>query len=433
MRWREGSDPTEVRFDAPEGAALQPAELRRRRRRDRARLDLRRARRSRPRARTNGAVAAFDAPGGTAAITLRGGIGDPERRDAWRSSTPTARRSRWRCRRARRRPSRARWPSRSARPLANCTSVAFDASASTGDGAARLSLALRRRRRERRAGASPIAFAAPGRYEAELEVLGRGDRVGRGARVAVPVHVRAAPVAVAGDPVTAAPGEPVAFDGAASIAERQPDHPLPLDLRRRRRGRGRDRDATPTSARASTARCCGSRTPRTIPATSAWRPGIVTVNFPPVAEAGEARTAAVGETVTLGGGASYDVDGTIAAHRWDLGDGTPLDGATVTHAYAGARRLRRDPDGRATTPASPTPRPATRVTIAVNAPPVPVATGPDRPIAVGEIAPPRRRAARPTPTARSSSWSWDFGDGAKGEGPRGAVRLGRARRLSGDR
>ena len=54
------------------------------------------------------------------------------------------------------------------------------------------------------------------------------------------------------------------------------------------------------------------------------------MNFPPVAEAGEAQSAATGETITLGGGASYDVDGTITAHRWDFGDGSGADGATVT-------------------------------------------------------------------------------------------------------
>ena len=52
----------------------------------------------------------------------------------------------------------------------------------------------------------------------------------------------------------------------------------------------------------------------------------------------------------------------------------------------------------------------------VNAPPVPVAIGPARPIAVGEIA---RLDARGSTDADGAilSWSWDFGDGAKGEGP----------------
>ena len=109
----------------------------------------------------------------------------------------------------------------SARPLANCTSVAFDASASTGDGP----FAYRWRFGDGAESAEPViahAYAAPGRYEAVLEVLGRGDQVGRGARATVPVHVRPAPVAAAGEPVTAAPGEAVAFDGAASSPSDSP-------------------------------------------------------------------------------------------------------------------------------------------------------------------------------------------------------------------
>ena len=119
--------------------------------------------------------------------------------------------------------------------------------------------------------------------------------------------------------------------------------------------------------------------------------------------------------MTLAGGASYDVDGTIGAFRWDMGDGTVLDGATVTHAYTTpgdhlATLTVTDDSGVANATASDT------VAIAVNAPPVPVAVGPARPVAVGEIA---RLDARGSSDADGAilSWSWDFGDGAKGEGP----------------
>ena len=55
------------------------------------------------------------------------------------------------------------------------------------------------------------------------------------------------------------------------------------------------------------------------------------------------------------------------------------------------------------------------VTVTVNAPPVPVIAGPDRPIAVGEIA---HLDAGGSSDADGAilNWSWDFGDGAKGEG-----------------
>ena len=220
VRWREGERPDRGALRRSGRRGAPPAELRRRRGRDRPRLDLRRA------------PAPGLRPGRVARRAVRGAgrprgdhhprrLGDPERRHA---------RPLRRGRRAggagdaaaagageRRAPTAVA----SARPLANCTSVAFDASASTGDGP----LAYRWRFGDGGESDAPVIahpFAEPGHYEAELEVLGRGDGIGRGARVAVPVHVRAAPVAVAGDPVTAAPGEPVAFDGAASVPSDSP-------------------------------------------------------------------------------------------------------------------------------------------------------------------------------------------------------------------
>ncbi len=54
--------------------------------------------------------------------------------------------------------------------------------------------------------------------------------------------------------------------------------------------------------------------------------------------------------------------------------------------------------------------------VRVNAPPVPVATGPDRPIAVGEVAK-LSAAGSSDPDGAILTWAWDFGDGASGSGP----------------
>ena len=100
-------------------------------------------------------------------------------------------------------------------PLADCRSVAFDASASRGsdkfttewlfgDGA-RSSEAVHVHR-----------YAAPGRYSAELRVIGDADRIGSGASLSVPVHIRNAPVARPGQDITVAPGDEVLFDGGGS-------------------------------------------------------------------------------------------------------------------------------------------------------------------------------------------------------------------------
>ena len=249
----------------------------------------------------------------------------------------------------------------------------------------------------------------------------------RGARVSVPVHVRPAPVADAGEPVTAAPGEPVAFDGSGSTPSDSPLTGYHWTFADGAEAEGAA--ATHAYERPGLYRAVlrvEDESGHPCDFGSATRE--VTVNFPPVAEAGEAQSAATGETITLGGGASYDVDGKVATHRWDMGDGTRLDGATVTHAYADpgvytATLTVTDNSGVANATTTDT------VTLTVNAPPVPVATGPDRPIAVGEIAAIDGSASTDADGA-ILSWSWDFGDGATGRGPAGAVRLGRPRGLS---
>ncbi len=60
-------------------------------------------------------------------------------------------------------------------------------------------------------------------------------------------------------------------------------------------------------------------------------------NEPPVAVV---LGSAEGLTASFDGSGSSDPDGTIASHRWDFGDGTTADGATVTHTYAAAGSYR---------------------------------------------------------------------------------------------
>ena len=410
VRWRERTDPTEVRFTAPEGAKLRFQSF------DAAEGEIALVSTFgeaplKASGQDQWTVAEFDAPGGTVGITLRGGMESPN--DVTLALFDAAGK-----------PVDLEMPPRTAvpaerpvavavaRPLADCTAVAFDASGSTGapplgfawdfgDGSSSELAVLAHR------------YAAPGQYEAELRVLEPGDRVARGATVRVPVHVRPAPVAVAGDPVTAAPGEAVAFDGAGSIAS---DSPIT------RFGWSFGDGATAEGATASHAYAAPGLYRAVLrvedasahPCDFGLATRLVTVNFPPVPEAGEAQSAAVGQTIMLGGGASYDVDGAIADYHWDFGDGAAAEGVTATHAYAAPGRFVAtltvgDASGVANASASDT------VTVTVNAPPVPVIAGPDRPIAVGEIA---QLDAGGSSDADGAilNWSWDFGDGAKGEG-----------------
>ncbi len=301
-----------------------------------------------------------------------------------------------------------------ARPLADCTSVAFDATGSSGAG--RLSYAWDF---GDGAGTSEATFAhryaAPGTYEAVLRVMEAGDdRIANGALARVPVLVRPAPLAVAGEPLTAAPGEPVVFDGSGSQASDQP-------IARHLWTFGDGATATGATAEHAYAEPGLYRAVLRVeddaehPCNFGLATRLVTVNFPPVAEAGDARTAAVGQPVPLSGAASYDVDGAILSHVWDLGDGTVLEGATISHAWTEpgtyvATLTVTDDSGVGNDTASDT------VTIRVNAPPEPVITvEPARPIAVGEVA---RLDGSGSSDADGVilTHDWDFGDGATGSG-----------------
>ncbi|WP_147108755.1 PKD domain-containing protein [Tateyamaria sp. syn59] len=299
-----------------------------------------------------------------------------------------------------------------ARPLANCTSVAFDASGTLG----RAPLSYSWEFGDGTVSEEPViahTYQKPGRYNAVLRVLEPGDRAGAGAEVIVPVHVRSAPVAQPGDAIVAAPGEEITFDGTGSIPS---DSPISRYLWTFGDGTGADGPtaqkvyAQPGQYRVALRVEDDSQHPCDFGgATRA-----VTVNFAPVAEAGTDRTAEVGETILFGGQASYDVDGTISSYRWDMGDGTALTGTTVRHEYAAPGRYTvaltvTDDSGVANASATDT------LVVEVNAPPVPDIRLPDRPLSVSEAAQLDGSGSSDADGA-ILSYLWDFGDGATGEG-----------------
>jgi protocatechuate 3,4-dioxygenase beta subunit len=63
---------------------------------------------------------------------------------------------------------------------------------------------------------------------------------------------------------------------------------------------------------------------------------IITVlaNQVPVANAGNDKSAYVGDVVSFDGSGSYDPDGTIVSYEWNFGDGETDSGVIVTHEYA---------------------------------------------------------------------------------------------------
>lgn len=299
------------------------------------------------------------------------------------------------------------------RPLADCRSVAFDASTSTGasplghlwdfgDGQTSTEPVIAHR------------YSEPGRYLARLEILEPGNRPGRGDALTVPVHVRNAPVAVPGADIIVAPGQPVDFDGSGSQASDSPISSYLWNFGDGNKAQGAQAQnvyTTPGQYRSVLRVQDDSLHPCNF-GTAIRR---VIVNVPPVAEAGTDQSAIVGQSVIASGGASYDVDGLIETWRWDMGDGTVLEGQTVTHQYAQSGTYQVgltviDNSGVANNQATDVMR------VQVNAPPVPSFTIPERPISVSEVAV-LDGSASVDADGQILSYIWDFGDGAIGEGP----------------
>ncbi len=67
---------------------------------------------------------------------------------------------------------------------------------------------------------------------------------------------------------------------------------------------------------------------------------IITVNEPPVANAGLDRIVSPGEKVLFDGSASKDRDGYIKSYKWDFDDGNIAKGAKITHCYKNPGKYR---------------------------------------------------------------------------------------------
>ena len=299
--------------------------------------------------------------------------------------------------------------------LANCFSVAFDASRSSDADGDRLSYVWDFGDGTEATGRVVVhQYPGPGTYPAELQVLDASGQVGNGAAQRIDVMVKRPPAAVAGADVVVAPGEPVAFDGRASLAGERPIARHLWDFYDGAQGAGE----TVEHVFASPGRYIVTLTVEddsSPPCNFATDERIVRVNAPPVAEAGERQRTAVGQAITLDGNRSYDVDGDIVAYAWDLGDGTTQTGPVIQHAFTtpGTYDVRlsvQDNAGVANSEGTDT------VRIVVNAPPVAEA-GPDRSLAIGEVTTFDATASADADGA-IVDYRWDFGDGARGTGAR---------------
>lgn len=176
------------------------------------------------------------------------------------------------------------------------------------------------------------SFPKPGVYQARLEARDTSGQVGNGTARDFVIRVKPRPVATATAPVVAAPGEPVDFDASASSSELQKIARYDWTLADGRMLEGAAVRAVfmdPGLYRAHVRVTDDSGHPCDTDDASV----AVRVNARPAAEAGPDRYVAAGETVRFDASQSSDSDGTLAAFRWDLGDGTVKTGRVVEHAH----------------------------------------------------------------------------------------------------
>jgi hypothetical protein len=155
------------------------------------------------------------------------------------------------------------------------------------------------------------------------------------------------------------------------------------------------------------------------------------VNAPPVAIAGPDRTVCPGDPVVFDGRGSRDIDGMIAAYRWQFSDGVVMTGPVVERAFDTAGPVDvtltvTDASGAmACNAASDTLRVKVNGTPSVDA-------GPDRTTFVGaahDVLTFEDPAAR-DPDGDGLILSWDFGDAAPKSAPKSAGTKPRAARAA---
>ena len=307
--------------------------------------------------------------------------------------------------------------------LADCTSYAFDGSGSSDPDGDRLSFAWDFGDGQGAVGPAVVhRFRDPGSYRVVLRATDSSGQPGNSAAAPLEVAISRLPNAAAGPDRTVAPGETIEFDASASTPGESEIARHQWDFGDGQSARGRTAAhafAAPGDHRVILRVEDGSQPPCNF----ALDEATITVNAQPVAEAGSDRQVSVGEPVALDGGRSYDLDGALGAHVWDLGDGDTATGAQVSHAYAapGAYDVTltvRDDSGLANDSS------ADRLRVLVNAPPL-AAAGDDRRAAIGEVIA-LDATDSADPDGRILDYIWDFGDGGLGRGPRVSYAYGSA-------
>jgi PKD repeat protein len=182
-------------------------------------------------------------------------------------------------------------------------------------------------------------YRRAGTYRAQLTI--EGDRVGQcdiRARDEVLVEVTPAPVPLIDAKKAVPVGVPVRFDGSRSYLDGGEVTAWSWDFGDRQTGESKVQEHTFT--RPGTYRVAltvdSSAESQDCRQITAYH--LITVNAPPVANAGEDIVVGVNEQFILDGSASTDPEGALSGYAWNLGDGTTLNGVVVRHRFAQAGR-----------------------------------------------------------------------------------------------
>ncbi len=296
--------------------------------------------------------------------------------------------------------------------LADCKTVLFDASRTTDPDGDALTFTWYFGDDQTGTGSRTAhTYAEPGNYEITCIIEEASGRVCNGILKTMTVLVNSPPQAEAGPDITCTPGEMLTFDGSGSFDSDGEVTSFFWDFGDGLKAQGpvvNHRYDKPDFYTVTLRVEDNSGTPCSFDTDDLE----VWVNAAPVVEIGNDIIASVGEEVAISGENSRDSDGGITAFTWDMGDGTTLQGMTVTHSYTAPGTYTvildiADNSGARNSGAN------DRLNVYVNDPPVAEA-GPDHRVATAEVI-----TFDGTDSYDNDNtlirYTWDFGDGTAKE------------------
>ncbi len=256
-------------------------------------------------------------------------------------------------------------------------------------------------------------FRAPGKYLVTLRAEDSADHPCNFGTDQVEVVVNAAPVAEAGENQNVSVGESLTLNGSRSYDTDGTIGTYEWDLGDGRVAQGRQIDHVYTRPGRFTVTLTVKDDANIDNSTSTDQIEIF-VNDPPVAVAGADQTAAVGEVLAFNATSSTDSDGNIVNYLWDFGDGGIGNDAVVTYAYRrpGTYNVRLTVRDNSITR---TGIGRDSLTVIINAPPIANA-GTDQLVTSSEVQ--FDGTGSVDADGQVAQYSWDFGDGTIGSGPR---------------